>query len=199
MFFCPQVQPLWEIITFQSLQIIPLPLWITLNHVYWGLFHKQHGMCAEPECVVIHRGQAANEGRGHCLSWGGGVDSLWGNMTWGPPASSHRITCDRGEPPPYKSHSLLLFSSSPPSLPACSICSGLWWDTNKSHIYCLAVSDSLPFSFKQFYTCAFAVKRCNESKVYSECTVSSKIRPREKCSPSPIYYNVYQYYIHQFS
>lgn len=31
-------------------------------------------------------------------------------MTRGPPASSHWITCDTGEPPLYKSSPLLLFS-----------------------------------------------------------------------------------------
>lgn len=60
------------------------------------------------------RGSSRKRGQGPLSQqrWRGGLAASWlrGNMTWGPPASSHRITCDRGEPPPHKSPPLLLFS-----------------------------------------------------------------------------------------
>lgn len=113
--FCPQVQAYdGRLLHFKLYKCFPLPFWITLIHVCWKPFGKQNRMRAESECAVMHRGQTEKEGREGPLSqlrWRGGFTaaSPWGNMTWGPPASSHRITCDRGGPPPHKSPHLLLF------------------------------------------------------------------------------------------
>lgn len=66
------------------------------------------------------------------------------------PASSHRITCDRGEPPPYKSPPLLLFSPSPSSLRLARYAASSTPDKNKSHVYCLAVCHSPSFPSSRF-------------------------------------------------
>lgn len=49
-FFCPQVQLLLQIITFQSLQIITTASVNNIKPCPTGPFGKQHGMCAEFEC-----------------------------------------------------------------------------------------------------------------------------------------------------
>lgn len=81
--FCPQVQPFWAI-GHQRLQIVPAVFVYNIKPQILWCFGRQHGMCAGCvcfsasvfACVVIHGGQAEREGRGHCLSRGGGVELL---------------------------------------------------------------------------------------------------------------------------
>lgn len=192
MFFCPQVQPLWEIIAFQSLQIIPLPLWITLSHVYWSLFYKQHGMCAEPECVVIHRGQAANEGRGHCLSWGGGADSL--------PLHCEEIWPEGLLPAPIGSHvteeshlhiNLLLYCSFLPplhlSLLAQYAVASDEIQINHIFIVWLCLTHS-PFHSSTFALVPLLWRGATSQRCIPNALFVVKPGLWEKCSPSPCIY-----------
>lgn len=96
-----------------------LSLRITLNPAFRGVSANNlecvQIVCVPPcVCVCGNTRRSSREGGQGPLSqqrWRGGIapSLLWGNMTWGPPANSHRITCDRGEPPPHKSPPLLLF------------------------------------------------------------------------------------------
>lgn len=98
-----------------------LSLCITLSRKFCGV-SADNMECVQVVCVFLcecvcvcgYTRRSSREGGQGPLSqqrWRGGIASslLWGNMTWGPPANSHRITCDRGEPPPHKSPPLLLF------------------------------------------------------------------------------------------
>lgn len=122
---------------------------------------KQRWVCAECQCVIIHRGQAEKEGRGYCLSRGGGAErcllTVW-KYDLRAPASPHGITCDRRAPPPYKSPSLLLFSSSPSSLPFAQYAVSSRGDKNKSNVYCLAVSHLFSSPSSSFVVVSLNVK-----------------------------------------
>lgn len=120
----------------QRLQIVPAVFVYNIKLQILQCFGRQHGMCAGCvcssasvfACVVIHGGQAEKEGRGHCLSRGGGVELLrlcceeiWPEGLLPTPIGSH-VT--------EESHlhiNLLLYCSfsSPSALHTCSICSGL--------------------------------------------------------------------------
>lgn len=97
-----------------------LSLCITLSHAFcstWQTTWNVCRLCVFPcvcVCMCDNTQRSSRKGGQGPLSqqrWRGGIASFlqWGNMTWGPPANSHRITCDRGEPPPHKSPPLLLF------------------------------------------------------------------------------------------
>lgn len=66
-----------RLLPFRVYKSFLLSLWIPLSNVCWSPFHQTAwNVCRMWVCVVIHRGQAEKEGRGHCLSRGGGADSL---------------------------------------------------------------------------------------------------------------------------
>lgn len=139
-------------------------------------FGKQHGMCAESECVVIHGGQAENEGRGHCLSRGGGAGSL--------PLGCEEIWPEGLLPAPIGSHvteeshlhiNLPLYCSFLPPLHLSSLAQyapASEWDKNKSHGYCLAVSLWLPS-----HSCNLVHILCCEGwRMFSDCAICRELR-----------------------
>lgn len=75
--FCPQVQSFLETVVSQRLHIMPAVFVYNIKpHILQRLANNME--CVQivcvSVCVVIHRGQAEKEGRGHCLSRGGGVE-----------------------------------------------------------------------------------------------------------------------------
>lgn len=93
-----------------------LSLRIMLCHTFCSTWQTTLNVCRLCACSSVcgNTQRSSRKGGQGPLSqqrWRGGIVAFlqWGNMTWGPPANSHRITCDRGEPPPHKSPPLLLF------------------------------------------------------------------------------------------
>lgn len=67
----------WRLLHLKGYISCLLSLCITLNHTFcsvWQTTWNVCRLCVFPCVRSIHRGQAEKEGRGHCLSRGGGVE-----------------------------------------------------------------------------------------------------------------------------
>ena len=139
------------------------------------------------------RGSSRKGGQGPLseVRWRGGfaASSQWGNMTWGllpAPIGSHVTE----ESHLHINH--LLYCSFLPLLhlgPLAQYAVSPEWDKNKSHVYCLAVSQSLsPPPSSRFVLMHFAVKVIRSQRsIPNVLFFVIKALPLEKRSPSPLW------------